>query len=189
MTRRRTEQCVFACVLLMVLGVTVFFTWPNYAHAYKLSKEAAVLDAKIGHLVDAESEVERRRVNLDRLRAERDRICLGVPDRPDVANLMKHLSVGINGDTVIDQTFTVRGTPASDGNDRFEILPLVVEMDTTFEHAFDMIRRVEKLDRLVRVTSVQMEGNRNSIERGGGTIQAAVGLDVVYERSDTKGVR
>ena len=95
MTRRRTEQCVFACVLLMVLGVTVFFTWPNYAHAYKLSKEATVLDAKIGHLVDAELEVERRRVDLDRLRAERDRICLGVPDRPDVANLMKHLSVGI----------------------------------------------------------------------------------------------
>ena len=102
---------------------------------------------------------------------------------------MKHLSIGVNGDTVIDQTFTVSGTPGSAGNNRFEILPLVVEMDTTFEHAFDMIRRVEKLNRLVRVTSVQMEGSRQSFESGSGTIQASVGLDVVYERSDKKGAR
>ncbi|MEE3001833.1 MAG: type 4a pilus biogenesis protein PilO [Planctomycetota bacterium] len=189
MNRRRVEQCAFGCVLLVVVGVTAFFTWPNYARAHQFAEEAAVLDAKIGHLVDAESEVEQRRTDLARLRAERDQICLGVPDHPDVANLMKHLSIGINGDTVIDQTFTVRGTPDSAGNDRFEILPLVVEMDTTFEHAFNMIRRVEKLNRLVRVTSVQMEGSRKSFESGSGTIQASVGLDVVYERSDSKGAR
>jgi len=189
MNRLRVEQCAFAGVLLVVLGVTVFFTWPNYARAHQLAEEASVLDAKIGHLVDAESDVEERRSELARLRAERDQICLGVPAHPDVANLMKHLSIGVNGDTVIDQTFTVRGTPASAGNERFEVLPLVVEMDTTFEHAFDMIRRVEKLNRLVRVTSVQMEGPRQSFESGSGTIQASVGLDVVYERSDSKGAR
>ncbi|MBM44325.1 MAG: hypothetical protein CMJ36_04850 [Phycisphaerae bacterium] len=189
MSRRNLEQVAFCAVLLLVICVTAFFTWPNYARAHQLAEESSVLDAKIGHLVDAESEVDQRRSGLARLRAERDQACLGVPTHPDVANLMKHLSIGVNGDTVIDQTFTVRGTPDTAGNDRFEVLPLVVEMDTTFEHAFDLIRRVEQLDRLVRVRSVQMEGSRQSFEHGSGTIQASVGLDVVYERSETKGAR
>ena len=107
----------------------------------------------------------------ERLQAEHDAICLHVPDRPDVANLMNHLSVGVDGVAVLDQTFTVRGTPDV-GDDRFEVLPLVVELERPA--CIDVIRRVEALDRLVRVTSVRMSSNQHSMERGGSTITASV---------------
>lgn len=187
MTRQRVEQCGFLAVVLTIVSVSVFFTWPNYSKASGLSAKADALDLKIGRLEDAEQDVQQREASLQRLQAEHDAICLHVPDRPDVANLMNHLSVGVDGVAVLDQTFTVRGTPDAIGDDRFEVLPLVVELETNFGHAFDVIRRVEALDRLVRVTSVRMSSNQHSMERGGSTITASVGLDVVYEQPDRGG--
>jgi Tfp pilus assembly protein PilO len=187
MTRQRVEHCAFLAVVLVIVLVTVCFTWPNYSKASELSAKADALDLKIGRLGDAEQDVEHRKASLRRLQSEHDAICLHVPDHPDVANLMNHLSMGVDGVAVLDQTFTVRGTPNAIGDDRFEVLPLVVELETNFGHAFDVIRRVEALDRLVRVTSVRMSSNQGEMERGASTITAAVGLDVVYEHTDRGG--
>ena len=187
MTRQRFEQCAFLAVVLTVVLITAFFTWPNYAKASGLSAKADTLDQKIGRLEDAEADVEMRKASLERLQSEHDSICLQVPDRPDVANLMNHLSMGVDGVAVLDQTFTVRGTPDAIGDDRFEVLPLVVELETNFSNAFDVIRRVEALDRLVRVTSVRMSRDLSAMERGELAITAAVGLDVVYEHNDGGG--
>ena len=187
MTRQRVEHCAFLMVVLVIVLVTACFTWPNYSKASELAAKADALDLKIGRLEDAEQDVEHRKASLQRLQSEHDAICLHVPDRPDVANLMNHLSMGVDGVAVLDQTFTVRGTPDSIGGDRFEVLPLVVELETNFGHAFDVIRRVEALDRLVRVTSVRMSSNQGEMERGASTITAAVGLDVVYEHTDRGG--
>ena len=187
MTRQRFEQCAFLVVVTTVVLITAFFTWPNYAKASGLSANADALDQKIGRLEDAEADVKMRKASLEQLQSEHDSICLHVPDRPDVANLMNHLSMGVDGVAVLDQTFTVRGTPDSIGDDRFEVLPLVVELETNFSNAFDVIRRVEALDRLVRVTSVRMSRDLSAMERGELAITAAVGLDVVYEHNDGGG--
>ena len=97
MTRQRVEQCGFLAVVLTIVSVSVFFTWPNYSKASGLSAKADALDLKIGRLEDAEQDVQQREASLQRLQSEHDAICLHVPDRPDVANLMNHLSVGVDG--------------------------------------------------------------------------------------------
>jgi Tfp pilus assembly protein PilO len=183
MTRQRAELFAFSALVLVVVAATFFFTWPNYAKGNALHEEMRGLSDKIGHLEDAERDVAFRRAALEQLREDHADACRNVPDRPDVANLMNHLSIGVDGVTVLDQTFTVRGTPDTAADDRFEILPLVVELETSFGHTFDVIRRVEALDRLVRVRSVRMEGDMETLNDQSAMIKTSVGLDVVYEHS------
>ena len=183
MTRQRAELFTFILLVFAVLMATFFFTWPNYAKGNALHEDMRGLSEKIGHLEDAERDVTLRQEALQQLREDHAAACRNVPDRPDVANLMNHLSIGVDGVTVLDQTFTVRGTPDTAADDRFEILPLVVELETSFGHAFDVIRRVEALDRLVRVRSVRMEGDMDALSGQGAMIKTSVGLDVVYEHS------
>lgn len=183
MTRQRLELILFFAVVFAVLLTTAIFTWPNYARGNALQSEMRGLSEKIGHLDDAERDVASRRDALRELREDHAAACRHVPDHPDVANLMNHLSIGVDGVAVLDQTFTVRGTPDGAAEDRFKILPLVVELETSFSHAFDVIRRVEALDRLVRVRSVRMAGDMDTLNGNGAMIKTSVGLDVVYEHS------
>lgn len=181
MTRQRIEQGVLGGVVLIVLCITAFFTWPNYARAGQLSDQAAELDRKIGHLHDVEEDLQRGETMLAELQSVQASACRHIPDRPEVASLMNRLSMGVDGQTVLDQTFTVRGRGTLTEGARFEVLPLVVELETTFENVYDIVHRVEGLDRLVRVTSIRMSSRDAQFEQMTPTLHAAIGLDVVYE--------
>ncbi|MEE2719456.1 MAG: type 4a pilus biogenesis protein PilO [Planctomycetota bacterium] len=187
MNRKRMETVMLTSVIAVVLTVTAFFTWPNYAEAFELSNESRLLEQKIGHLEDVEADLERRSEELVRLHERQAHACRLVPDRPDVADLMQHLSIGVDGETVLDQTFTVRGRGDRAGDARFEILPLVVELETTFDNIFDVIRRVERLERLVRVTSISMNCRDVDFKNKRPTVRAAIGMDVVYEDGEAGG--
>ncbi len=187
MNRRRMETIALIVVLAIVLGITCFFTWPNYAEAADLDATSTTLEQKISHLEDVEADLERRSKSLAALHREQERACRQVPDRPDVANLMQHLSMGVDGQTVLDQTFTVRGRSGGLEDARFEILPLVVELETTFDNIFDVIHRVEQLKRLVRVTSIAMTCRDVEFEQTQPTLRASIGMDVVYEHLDLEG--
>jgi Tfp pilus assembly protein PilO len=187
MNRRRMETFALAAVLAIVLGITCFFTWPNYAEASDLSSSSSTLEQKIGHLEDVEVDLKHRAKSLAALHREQERVCRQVPDRPDVANLMQHLSMGVDGQAVLDQTFTVRGRNGEAEDARFKILPLVVELETTFDNIFDVIQRVEQLKRLVRVTSITMTCRDVEFEQTQPTLRASIGMDVVYEHLDSEG--
>lgn len=187
MNRKRMETIMLTSVLAVVLAVTAFFTWPHYAQASDLSRASALLEEKIGHLEDVEADLERRSGELVSLHEQQAIACRTVPDHPDVANLMQHLSIGVDGETVLDQTFTVRGRADRAGDARFEILPLVVELETTFDNIFDVVRRVERLERLVRITSLTMTCRDIDFKQARPTLRAAIGMDVVYEDVDREG--
>ena len=187
MNRKRMENIMLVSVIAVVLGVTTFFTWPQYARAFDLSHDSELLEQKIGHLEDVEADLERRSEELTELQEQQAYACRLVPDRPDVANLMQHLSIGVDGETVLDQTFTVRGQGDRAEDARFEILPLVVELETTFDNIFDVIRRVERLERLVRVTSISMSCRDVDFKKTRPTVRAAIGMDVVYEDGQQEG--
>ena len=187
MNRRRMESIALFAVAAAVLGITAFFTWPNYSEAAGLVASTHALEQKIGHLEDVEADLELRTSSLLSLRREQEQACRLVPDRPDVANLMQHLSMGVDGQTVLDQTFTVRGRSGESEGARFEILPLVVELETTFDNIFDVIHRVEQLKRLVRVTSITMTCRDVEFEQSQPTLRASIGMDVVYEQLDSEG--
>jgi len=187
MNRKRMETIMLTTVLATVLAVTAFFTWPHYAQASDLSRASGLLEEKIGHLEDVEADLERRSEELALLHEQQSQACRHVPDRPDVANLMQHLSIGVDGDSVLDQTFTVRGRGDRVGDARFEILPLVVEIETNFDNIFDVVQRVERLERLVRITSISMTCRDVDFKQIRPTLRAAIGLDVVYEDVDREG--
>jgi hypothetical protein len=86
----------------------------------------------------------------------------------------------VEGHTVRDQTFTVMDRPAPEAN-RFQVLPLRVELDADFQSVWSVLERTEGLPRLVRVAGLEMAIiNPEQVVDGAQTLHASFVLDVVY---------
>jgi len=135
----------------------------------------------VGDLGRAEQALAAQTARLSEARARQDRLCRRVPATADVADLMQALSLQVDGKIVHDQTFTVMDRPASEG-DRFEVLPLQIEVEADFASVWSILERIERLPRLVRVAGfdVALSDRETEPQSSGQPLRAAVSLDVVY---------
>jgi len=169
-------------VLVLVLG-GVLLVWPNYREARAIRAEVVELRGKISGLAGQTGAVEQLADELEAARCRMAEELKLVPESPDVADLMRKLSLPVDGRTVLDQTFTA-GKPCDavlgeDFNER--ALPLTVDMEATFDSVFALICAAERMDRLVRVASVRMAAERPADGPEVPMLTASVGLEVVYD--------
>jgi len=164
-----------AAVLLIWL-----FAWPDWQAADARQLQLDELHRKVGGISQAEEALESETNRLAAARQRRDRECRQIPESADVAGLMQALSLEVDGHTVRDQTFTVMDRPAPEAN-RFQVLPLRVELDADFQSAWSVLERTEGLPRLVRVAGLEMAIiNPEQPADGAQTLHASFVLDVVY---------
>jgi Tfp pilus assembly protein PilO len=106
-----------------------------------------------------------------------------VPATPDIADLMRRLSLPVDGETVRDQTFTAGsvGDAVIGKECEARIMPLTIDMVARFDSVFALIQAAESMPRLVRVASVRMEANRQNESAGDSFLIASVGLEAVYQ--------
>jgi Tfp pilus assembly protein PilO len=169
--------------LLVILLGGALLVWPSYRKAHAIRQEVVELREKISGLAGQTGKVEQLADELEAARRRVGEDLKFVPETADVAGLMRKLSLPVDGRTVLDQTFTA-GNPCDAvlGEDFDErVLPLTVDMEATFDSVFALICAAERMDRLVRVSSVRVAAERP----GGGPevpmLTASVGLEVVYD--------
>ena len=169
-------------LLVLLLGGALL-VWPNYREARVIRQDVLELRGKISGLAGQTGKVEQL---ADELEAARHRVgeeLKLIPETADVAGLMRKLSLPVDGRTVFDQTFTA-GNPCDavlgeDLNER--VLPLTVDMQATFDSVFALICAAERMDRLVRISSVRVAAERPADGPDVPTLTASVGLEVVYD--------
>jgi Tfp pilus assembly protein PilO len=168
------------CVAL-ALGLLI---WPNYREAASLRHQAHDLQTKIDSLGDENVEVERL---VEQVSAARKQVAANfkvIPESPDVAEMIRKLSLGVDGRTVMDQTFTA-GTPddalpAQKATMRY--MPLKVDMRATFESIFALMRSAESMKRLVRIATVKVACKRDDKQsEDRPMLEASVGLEVLFD--------
>lgn len=178
-------------VLFAVLGGVgavliggALLVWPNMRAASAAEARIAELRKKIAFRDVHIERVEQLARELQVVRSQVDDDLRFVPESADVAQLMRVLSLPVDGRTVLDQTFTAgSSTSAVAGSDFSEMaLPLTVEMQSTFDSAFALIGAAEHMDRLIRVSSVHLvaertEGDRRQMPM----LSASIGLEVIYD--------
>ena len=111
-----------------------------------------------------------------------------IPPAPNIAGLMRRLSLPVDGRTVLDQTFTA-GSPIHAGGGEStneEAMPLTVDIEATFDSVFALIRRAETMDRLVRVVSVRMVADRKHDDREEPLLTATVGLEAIFDATQAE---
>lgn len=186
-----SKQHLWVAILAMVaiLGVGgAVLAWPTYREAASLDQQAAALRRK-GENYDVQvNEIAQLTAHLEDATHRVDSEFKDVPAAPDIAGLMRVLSLPVDGEHVRDQTFTAgRPKAAVPGSELTAmVVALTVEMDARFESIFALIRVAESMHRLVRVTSVNIvcDGQETVDERFG---RATVVLEAVYDPEEPGG--
>lgn len=184
MSSRQQALLVIFGVLVILVGGGGLLVWPGYQEVRQTRARIADLHAKIEGLSGQAEEVARL---AEELAAKQDRVryeLREIPTVPDIASLMRRLSFPIDGGQVLDQTFTAGSAndilPHDETSDA-KGMPLTVDMRATFDSIFALIQAAESMDRLVRITSVQLVCDREAKTKDEHPVIAAtVGLEAIY---------
>jgi len=171
----------------ILLAGGAMFAFPPYKERHAIGAEIADLETRIQDLDGLTEEVQVLAEEYTDLRGGLEQDLKAIPGRPGVSEIMRKLSLPVDGMTVLDQTFTAGGAgDAVIGAEHAEqAVRVSVEMDATFEAVFALIHAAEKLDRLVRVGTVRLSAARDQ-DDSLPMLTASVGLDVIYKPSSSK---
>ncbi|MEE2907100.1 MAG: hypothetical protein VX527_04625 [Planctomycetota bacterium] len=183
MTRRRLEHGYLILLGVIVLVAITGFIWPNYSRSTQIASQIEALESKIGRLDDARIRLETQTQAIRELDAIRVARCREVPQDAQVAELVRALSLEVDGVHVTDQTFTVSGRRENvDGEDRFEGLSMVVDLEADFEHICSVIDRCATHADLVRVTGLDIGKARGELTPD--RLQASISIDAIYQSGE-----
>jgi len=188
MNRKRLEQFYLAGLGLVILVSVFAFIWPNYRRASEVSIEIQSLEGKIGRLEDAKESLQLQTAAVSDLKVRQAEQCREVPEDARVAELVRALSLDVDGVQVADQTFAVSGRRENvDGNGRFDGLSMVVELQADFNQICSVIDRCSTMRHLVRVTGLDL--SLDTKQPGTEQLVASISIDAIYQAdaSDSEG--
>lgn len=180
MNRTHGERLAVLGTLAAAASLLWFSAWPDWQTADARQAQLSELQRKVGGIAQAEEALAAETRRLTEARERRDLECRRIPHTADVAGLMQSLSLEVDGHTVRDQTFTVMDRPSPEAN-RFQVLPLRIELEADFQSVWSVLERAEGLPRLVRVSGLEMTllDQEQPID-GSQPLRASLALDVVY---------
>lgn len=101
-----------------------------------------------------------------------------VPDKPDVAGLIRQLGGDSHEDEQTQRQTLTTGQVQQEDN--IKLLPVILETRGVFPDAFELVHRIEQLDRLTRLRRVTV--TRDSSDRQ--VIRTTIQLDAFFDRTD-----
>ena len=184
MTATREKWMLLGTLVLTTLFVC-FFIVPNYNIASQASSESDVLEARIEQLHRRKAEVEQMYLDFKAMEEQVQRECKHVPSAPDMAQIVKALSLEVDGRHVLDQGFTTGSiSTLSQQEDTFEVQPLAVTLHADFESIFSILQNAESMNRLVQVSSVRMSRREADADETAPVLEAAIGLHALYDTEE-----
>ena len=175
------ERWMLAGTLLLTILFVCFFIVPNYNIATHASSEADLLEERIEQLQLRQIEVEQMHRDFKSMQAKVQDECKQVPSTPDMSQIVKALSLEVDGRHVLDQSFTAGSITAHPKLENvFEVQPLAVTLHADFESIFTVIQNVESMNRLVRVSSVRMIRKESDANVSAPALEASIGLLAMY---------
>jgi hypothetical protein len=184
MTASKERWMLFGSFVLTVLFVC-FFIWPNYQSSQHATKSAIELEARIAQLERRQIEVEQMHEDLLLMESQVAFDCKLVPASPDTAQIVKALSLEVDGLHVLDQSFTAGATASKlQQENSFAIQPLAVTLHADFDAIFSVVQNVESMNRLIRVSSLRISTINSEGASEVPVLEASIGLHAMYDNGD-----
>ena len=179
-----TKRLFLAVLALAAVTVAawVFIVQPSYREAGAVHEHVAQLRRKSEGYAAQVKAIDRLTEALDTASARITRDFKSIPVSPNIAGLMRDLSLPVDNLTIHDQTFTAgqRKEVAAEEGFHVEALPLTVDMVARFDAVFALLRAAESQRQLVRISSVNITSSRDD-EHQVPLVQASVRLEAIYE--------
>lgn len=186
MSTKKHCLLVAGAVAFVLLAGGLAFVWPSYRQTKAIDDQVGRLQRKIDGLAGETETLVRLVRDVGEAQRQVDEELKQVPAAPEIASLMPQLSLPVDGERVLDQTFNA-GNPveAVPGDpDAPQAVPVIIEMQATFDSIFAILRAAETMDRLIRVTSVRIACERPDEEQDQDILTASIGLDAIYDPSE-----
>ena len=192
-SRRHLILAVFVALAILV-GGGLALVWPNYKKISAMNDRINDLHAKSRDLQVQDETLTVLSAGLKHAMQTIDENLKVTPASANIADLMGRLSLRPDGVTVLDQSFTT-GQPADavPGSEMtVQATPLTVEITGRFDAIFALIRSVETMHRLIRVSSVSLDSNNVDqadalTGQDSPIITANIGLEVIYDPGAEEG--
>tara|TARA_B100000959_G_C14876427_1_gene580631 strand:- start:470 stop:1033 length:564 start_codon:yes stop_codon:yes gene_type:complete len=179
------ERCMLAGTLLLTILFVCFFIVPNYNIAGHASTESDVLEDRIEQLQLRRVEVEQMHRDFNSMQSQVQDDCKQVPSMADMSQIVKALSLEVDGRHVLDQSFTAGSISQHPKLENvFEVQPLAVTLHADFGSIFTVIQNVESMDRLVQISSVRVSRKEADADKTAPVLEAAIGLHAMYDMEE-----
>lgn len=184
------RHLLYACGVMMLVMLVggALIVWPRYREASELTAERIDLRDKMNNISLHTDALEQLTDDVARIRQIVSEDLKDIPPSPGVHELMNRLSLPVDDQTVVEQTFSAgQSVPAVRGDESLTLMamPLTIDMQSRFDAVYAMLRTAENMRRLVRVNTVrlsipkeQREQDRND---GSPIVEAEIGLEAVFD--------
>ena len=192
MASNRRIDIILIAVTAAVTVTGVGLAWPGMREAWICHRGLEDIESKMTDRPDRSDEVERLAELIDAINIKMDREFRFVPETPDVAGVVRTLSVPVDGVTVRDQTFATHAPVGAAPNLEMDAraTPITVDMTATFDAIYSLLRTTESMDRLVRVSSLRLGRDAKAADDlhvGPPVLTASIGLEAIFESGSESG--
>jgi Tfp pilus assembly protein PilO len=192
-SRKHLALAMLAGFLVFALGFGVL-VWPSLSRASEIDDRIAELAHKNKTLDSRTDLVAQLTQEVADAEARAGKMLKRIPDAEEVADVMKQLSMPVDGYYVADQSFTTGQSrrAATDENITARAIPITVDLVARYEALLELIRRAEASERLVRIASVRVHRHpdRSNLESDDDALLiASITIDAIYQPRMVGGAR
>ena len=183
------HRSLIAVVGAMLAGVLVarFLVHPLHARANDLNTEYSSLLERVEGWPGEDAVLSPLREELNHRLDIVAREQRPIPEEPDLAGLIRQLSITIDGFKVIDQTFVAgrKGSAATGAPKSWRSVPLTMELVSDYQSLQSVLKTIESSSDPVRITRVSIE-RLDQVDESRPLIRATLVLDVIHRIKEGK---
>ena len=175
------NMLLLASVVLLGFMAARFLVHPLHARADDVNRDYEELLARVDGWPGKDAVLAPLRSELSRRTSMMETEQRPVPARPDLAGLIRQLSLDIDGTRVIDQTFAAgrRGPAATAAPETWRSVPLTMELVSEYDALNELLLRIERSPDPIRITRLSVERIDGAVS-GRAIARATLVLDAVY---------
>lgn len=174
-----------AAVVLVGLLAAKFLVHPLHARADAVHAAHALLEDRVSNWHGSEHVLDPLKGELNHRRAIVEEEQQHIPHTPDLAGLIRRLSLEIDRRRVIDQTFVAgrRGLAATGAPASWKSVPLTMELVSDYASMRALIERIEEYPDPVRITRLSIERMKD-VSGEMGIARTTLVLDVIFRSEE-----
>lgn len=155
--RVERDILIAAATIAAVLLVSLVTLWlPYQRDRSRLETEIAATNAALAKSVSIEAEIFEQRTFVQNLKAELSEQRRFVPRGANLGDLLRRISTEVTVQSIKDhETQTL---PIIRGED-YSAIPVVLRFNGSFPSAYGLVKSIETMPRLVRVTALNIDGD------------------------------
>ncbi|MEM9420229.1 MAG: type 4a pilus biogenesis protein PilO [Planctomycetota bacterium] len=174
----KSQWVVIGSIFLMVAAFTLGVWLPESKKIAAYQERIAHAEEELGPSFFKPALMDERANEVQALKQELNSSTRHVPNRPELASVLKSLTEAVESQEVSGQSLQTRDTRS---HRHYSEIPLSLEFEDTFAASYGILQRIESLPRLVRVDAMNMRVlNRDETEHSSPVMQTSLRLSSFY---------